>query len=463
MIRAKSLRLLLVACVGVAGMLGTSVHAQRGTSAEAAKSAESLRSAFKDATAKVSKSTVSLRTEERGNERRVALGTVVSEDGFILTKASEVMSESRIYASIPTGGATRRYDAKIVGYSAQHDLAMLKIDVVGLVPVTFADTRPPPGTEVGPEGRRGGRGGRGGRGRRGGPVTLPTPATAPAPPAGAVPVEVGQWVASVDAGATLGNAPSTVPEQPFAVGVISVSRRYVPFRSGALGVQFAMAPAQTQPGRGGRGRGFGGGPGGPPTPPPPPATRGRGQVPPDTAGEELGEGAKVVQVVPLSPAEKVGIKVDDVITAVNGTPVRNGEELRDSVQRFRPGDVVTVTVKRGEETLTFRAALGTGSTMESANPLSRLSSGLISGPLSLRASDFPAVFQHDTVIIPSACGGPLVDLEGRVIGINIARAERTESYALPADLIVPLIEPMKSGKLAPVNANAPAASATRPG
>ena len=76
-----------------------------------------------------------------------------------------------------------------------------------------------------------------------------------------------------------------------------------------------------------------------------------------------------------------------------------------------------------------------------------------------RSSDFPAVFQHDTVLQPNQSGGPLVDLDGHVIGINIARAGRTESYALPADLILPLIEPMKSGKMAPVNSNAPG---TRP-
>jgi serine protease Do len=48
-----------------------------------------------------------------------------------------------------------------------------------------------------------------------------------------------------------------------------------------------------------------------------------------------------------------------------------------------------------------------------------------------------------------------VDLEGRVIGINIARAGRTESYAIPADIVTSLLEPLKSGKLAPVNANKP--------
>jgi serine protease Do len=85
---------------------------------------------------------------------------------------------------------------------------------------------------------------------------------------------------------------------------------------------------------------------------------------------------------------------------------------------------------------------------------------MLGGPVSKRASDFPAVFQHDTVLRPADCGGPLVDLSGKAIGINIARAGRTETYALPADIITPLLEPLMSGKLAPVNANE---AATQPG
>ena len=55
----------------------------------------------------------------------------------------------------------------------------------------------------------------------------------------------------------------------------------------------------------------------------------------------------------------------------------------------------------------------------------------LGGKLSVRRFGFPLAFQHDTVLRPSDCGGPVVDLDGRVVGFNIARAGRTESYALP--------------------------------
>jgi S1-C subfamily serine protease len=36
---------------------------------------------------------------------------------------------------------------------------------------------------------------------------------------------------------------------------------------------------------------------------------------------------------------------------------------------------------------------------------------------------------------PWLCGGPLVNLDGQAIGLNIARASRVTTYALPAALV----------------------------
>ena len=45
--------------------------------------------------------------------------------------------------------------------------------------------------------------------------------------------------------------------------------------------------------------------------------------------------------------------------------------------------------------------------------------------------------------------GPLVDLDSKTIGINIARAGRVETYALPAETILALLPDLKAGKFAP--------------
>jgi serine protease Do len=66
--------------------------------------------------------------------------------------------------------------------------------------------------------------------------------------------------------------------------------------------------------------------------------------------------------------------------------------------------------------------------------------------LSQRRAGFPVVLQHDGVIRPTDCGGPLVDLDGRVVGINIARAGRVESYAVPSEAVIPLLGDLMAGK-----------------
>jgi len=69
--------------------------------------------------------------------------------------------------------------------------------------------------------------------------------------------------------------------------------------------------------------------------------------------------------------------------------------------------------------------------------------------LSRRRKDFPMAFQHDSMLSSRTIGGPIVDLSGRIVGINIARDGRVSSLALPADLVREIVENLKTGKLAP--------------
>ena len=60
----------------------------------------------------------------------------------------------------------------------------------------------------------------------------------------------------------------------------------------------------------------------------------------------------------------------------------------------------------------------------------------VNGPRNARLSGFDRAIQHDTVLDPDECGGPALDTNGKAIGINIARAGRVMSYALPSSLVV---------------------------
>ncbi len=47
---------------------------------------------------------------------------------------------------------------------------------------------------------------------------------------------------------------------------------------------------------------------------------------------------------------------------------------------------------------------------------------------------------------PSECGGPVVDLDGKAVGINIARGGRVKSYAVPVNKLRPLLGDLRSGQ-----------------
>src|SRR5204863_2866414 len=66
------------------------------------------------------------------------------------------------------------------------------------------------------------------------------------------------------------------------------------------------------------------------------------------------------------------------------------------------------------------------------------------GQVSQRSQGFEQAIEHDTVLQPWLCGGPLVNLEGKAIGLNIARAGRVTTYALPAKLMKRIIKNLQA-------------------
>ena len=49
-----------------------------------------------------------------------------------------------------------------------------------------------------------------------------------------------------------------------------------------------------------------------------------------------------------------------------------------------------------------------------------------------RRTGFGPAIRHDALLGPRDVGAPLVDLQGRVIGLQIAHADRSTNWALPA-------------------------------
>lgn len=70
------------------------------------------------------------------------------------------------------------------------------------------------------------------------------------------------------------------------------------------------------------------------------------------------EGAVVAEVQPGSPAAQAGLRKGDVVTALNGRPVRGAAELRARLGIVPVGETVELRVQRGASTHTLKARVG---------------------------------------------------------------------------------------------------------
>ncbi len=270
----------------------------------------------------------------------LCLGTVVSSDGYILTKASELNDALRPEVVFPKGG---RFPAKEVARDVSFDLALLKVDGRELQPLEFR----------------------------------PTPA------------QVGELALLQD--------PRGRPAIPTVVSVEAHSMENS--NRAFLGIK--------------------------------PRT-------------DL-NGVRIAQIIPGGAAERNGLKENDVILSIAGQDLQSAEELMERVLSFKPGDSVAVRYMRGEKIESLELVLTARFTNE--NPLLPLYDVLDSPQMqfaSVHAGGFPRVLQIDADVYPSKVGGPLLDLEGRSLGIVIARADRYPTYVIPADSVQEVFQRLKA-------------------
>ena len=293
------------------------------------------------------------------DNKQIAFATVVSPDGYALTKASEVDKDG-MEAEFQNG---RIVSVKVVDKMEAYDLALIKLDATGLTAVKFSDSDAPVGTLV----------------------------------------------------AAVG-----VDEDPLATGVISIAARSLSDKGkGALGIRFKLD------------------------------------------GEDSEKGVPIGGVVPNCPADRAGLKEGDVIISVNGTEVEFSHQLQKLVASMKPGDNVKVHYSRSgkeadsEFALTSREELTriqeeefkkqTGATdipeRRQLDPTARMS-----GSLSTKAGGYPNAVQSDLVIDGQDCGGPVVDVDGNVVALSIARSERVSTYMIPGKVVQNLLANVHSGK-----------------
>lgn len=282
------------------------------------------------------------------DDRRIALGVVVRDDGWILTKASALRDATRCRV----GGRSLAF--QIVATDEASDVAVLRVEADGLVPMAWSEVDP----------------------------------------------AVGRWL--VTPGPT---------GRPMAVGTVSVATRPIPARqrsvgdddeAPALGITLDEDPAVT--------------------------------------------GTILRRVSPSGPARAAGLRRGDRIVALDGLPTLTADALAERIRAAAVGDTVVITYRRDGLWRETEATLVTMAEAQSDRP--RRADLAFSGPVSRRRQGFPHAFTHDSVIPPQACGGVVVGLDGRALGLTIARVDRTTSYAIPAAevgrLIARLVPPRRS-------------------
>lgn len=165
------------------------------------------------------------------------------------------------------------------------------------------------------------------------------------------------------------------------------------------------------------------------------------------ADHEEGDGAIIRNVLPDSPAEEAGLKVNDVITHVNGVHRQDHALLIEEVKKHRSGEEIQLTILRGRQSLVIPLKLQRMRTAKSKKREMQNETGV---GISTRRDGFPAVLQHDAALPPNKCGGPLVTLDGQVVGINIARGGRVETYAIPSHVLLTRMYDLMSGNRKPL-------------
>ena len=272
-------------------------------------------------------------------------GFFISADGYAVTNNHVVDHAKSVQVTTDDG---KGYTAKVVGTDPKTDLALIKVDGRSDFPaVKFADKAPRIGDWVVAVGN---------------PYGLSETVTAGIVSARGRDIGAGPYDDFLQVDAPMNKGNSGGPTFDVAGDVVGVNTAIFSPSGGSIGIGFAI-PAETVKtvvaqlkDRGAVTRGWLG-----------------VQIQPVTAdiadslGLKTAEGALVAQPQAGSPAVKAGIQAGDVITAVDGQPVKDAHELARKIGAMAPGTSVKVDLWRNGKDQTVTLTLGELSNARQAN------------------------------------------------------------------------------------------------
>ena len=156
--------------------------------------------------------------------------------------------------------------------------------------------------------------------------------------------------------------------------------------------------------------------------------------------EFKGPGVLVRRVEPDTGAALSGLREGDVILRVTDQEVNGSFELATLLQRLEPGQKVEILFKRSGRQEAVNVELG-GRPRAPRIPYNRMEQmNSMGGHRYNDVKDgFRNVIQSDMQLNPEDCGAPVVDLDGQLVGVAIARAGRIKSFIIPASMIMELL------------------------
>jgi len=263
-------------------------------------------------------------------------GFFISADGYAVTNNHVVDHASSVEVKTDDG---KTYTAKVIGTDPKTDIALIKVDAdVSFPYVAFSDNAPRVGDWVVAVGN---------------PFGLGGTVTAGIVSARGRDIGAGPYDDYIQIDAPINKGNSGGPAFDVDGNVIGVNTAIYSPSGGSVGIGFdvpaetaKMVVAQLKD----KGR----------------VTRGwmGVQVQPvtkdiaDSLGLKQAQGALVAEPQAGSPAEKAGIKSGDVITAVNGTPVKDSRDLARHVGQLAPGTSVKFDIVRDGQAKSISLTLG---------------------------------------------------------------------------------------------------------
>ena len=143
-------------------------------------------------------------------------------------------------------------------------------------------------------------------------------------------------------------------------------------------------------------------------------------------------GVKLTEITANSPALKAGLKANDIVTKIEGKPVKNGEEFGATLRAKKPGDKVSVEILRAGKPETVVVTLGERPGERrpfrpEITPLDRASTTLTVGAVTPGSALQKAGLQKDDVIVAL---NKTVPAGWRGLFQGIAAVEPGQAYTL---------------------------------